>query len=83
MSGFCLCNGSKASSATTYVGENLSPNRLEIIQAHGLDVEIYGEEAGAAEVRARQVAQHEGKIYVSPYNDPAVIGGQGTCGSAN
>jgi len=37
MSGFCLCNGSKASSATTYVAENLSPNRLEIIRAHGLD----------------------------------------------
>ena len=25
MSGFCLCNGPKASSGTTYVAENLSP----------------------------------------------------------
>ena len=26
------------------------------------------------------VAEEEDKIYVSPYNDPIVVGGQGTCG---
>jgi len=29
---------------------------------------------------ALAVAEEEGKTYVSPYNDPIVVGGQGTCG---
>jgi threonine dehydratase len=55
-------------------------SRLELIKAHGVDVVVYGEEAWDAEKRAREVAEQEGKIYVSPYNDPVVVGGQGTCG---
>jgi len=66
--------------ATIYVGKNIDPTRLKLMQTLGLDVVIYGEEAGAAEQEARRVALAEGKIYVSPYNDPLVIGGQGTCG---
>jgi len=66
--------------ATTYVAENIGPSRLELMKKHGLEVVIHGPEAGAAEAEARRVAEREGKIYVSPYNDPAVVGGQGTCG---
>lgn len=66
--------------ATTYVAENIDPARLELMKAHGLEVVVDGAEAGAAETRARQVAEQEGKVYVSPYNDPLVVGGQGTCG---
>lgn len=66
--------------ATTYVAKNIDPSRLELMRTLGLNVVIYGDEAGAAELEARRVAQAEGKVYVSPYNDPLVIGGQGTCG---
>jgi len=66
--------------ATTYVAKDLSPSRLELMRKAGLEVVIFGKEAGAAEAEARRVADEEGKIYVSPYNDPAVVGGQGTCG---
>lgn len=66
--------------ATTYVAENIDPSRLELMQTHGLEVVVHGAEAGAAELEARRVAQAEGKTYVSPYNDPLVVGGQGTCG---
>jgi threonine dehydratase len=66
--------------ATTYVAENITPSRLDLMKKHGLDVVIHGAEAGAAEAEARRVAGQESKIYVSPYNDPAVVGGQGTCG---
>jgi threonine dehydratase len=65
---------------TIYVAKNIEPSRLELIKAHGVDVVVYGEEAWDAEKRAREVAEQEGKIYVSPYNDPVVVGGQGTCG---
>jgi threonine dehydratase len=66
--------------ATIYVAENIEASRLELIKSHGIDVEVYGEEAWHAEKRAKEVAEQEGKIYVSPYNDPVVVGGQGTCG---
>ncbi|UCC21814.1 MAG: pyridoxal-phosphate dependent enzyme, partial [Planctomycetota bacterium] len=65
---------------TVYVAKNIEPSRLELIKAHGVNVVVYGEEAWDAEKRAREVAEQEGKIYVSPYNDPVVVGGQGTCG---
>lgn len=65
---------------TIYVANNIEASRLELIKAHGIDVEVYGEEAWHAEKRAKEAAEQEGKIYVSPYNDPVVVGGQGTCG---
>jgi len=66
--------------ATIYVAEDIDPSRLELLCARGVDVIIDGAEPWDAEKRARQVAEEEGKIYVSPYNDPFVVGGQGTCG---
>ena len=66
--------------ATIYVAEDLDASRLELLKAHGLDLVIFGEGAWDSEKEARRVAEEEGKIYVSPYNDPIVVGGQGTCG---
>ncbi len=66
--------------ATIYVAKDIEPSRLELLRAHGLDLVIFGELAWDAEKEARRVAEEEGKIYVSPYNDPIVVGGQGTCG---
>jgi threonine dehydratase len=66
--------------ATIYVAEDIDPSRLELLRAHGLDLVIYGKAAWDAEKEARRVAEDKDMIYVSPYNDPIVVGGQGTCG---
>ena len=66
--------------ATIYVAEDLNSSRLELLRAHGLDLVVFGEGAWDAEKEARRVAEEENRIYVSPYNDPIVVGGQGTCG---
>jgi threonine dehydratase len=66
--------------ATIYVANDIEPARLELLRAHGLDLVVFGEGAWDAEKEARRVAEDEDKIYVSPYNDPVVVGGQGTCG---
>lgn len=66
--------------ATIYVAEDLDASRMELLHAHGLDLVIHGAGAWDAEKEARRVAQTEDKIYASPYNDPVVVGGQGTCG---
>jgi threonine dehydratase len=66
--------------ATIYVAEDMDPSRLALLRSHGLDLVIHGALAWDAENEARRVAEEDGKIYVSPYNDPLVVGGQGTCG---
>ncbi len=66
--------------ATIYVAEDMDPSRMALLRSHGLDVVIHGEGAWDAEKEARRVAEEQDKIYVSPYNDPIVVGGQGTCG---
>ena len=66
--------------ATIYVAEDLEPSRLALLRAHGLDLVIHGVRTWDAEKEARRIAKEEDKIYVSPYNDPIVVGGQGTCG---
>jgi len=66
--------------ATIYVAEDIEPGRLELLRSHGLDLVVEGTLAWDAEKAARLAAKEEGKIYVSPYNDPIVVGGQGTCG---
>ena len=66
--------------ATVYLPRNVPEDRIDLIKAHELNIEIYGEEGGEAEQKAKAVADSEGKIYVSPYNDRVVVGGQGTCG---
>jgi len=66
--------------ATIYVARDIEDSRLDLLRAHGLDLVIFGDLAWDAEKEARRVADEEGKIYVSPYNDPIVVGGQGTCG---
>jgi threonine dehydratase len=66
--------------ATIYVAEDMDPSRLDLLRSHGLDLVIHGTLAWDAEKEARRVAEEDGKTYVSPYNDPLVVGGQGTCG---
>ncbi len=66
--------------ATIYVGNDMDDSRLGILRAHGLDVVVSDGDAWGAEIEARRVGDEEGKVYVSPYNDPIVVGGQGTCG---
>jgi threonine dehydratase len=66
--------------ATIYVAEDLDASRLGLLRDHGLDLVIHGAGAWDAEKEARRVAEAEDRIYVSPYNDPIVLGGQGTCG---
>jgi threonine dehydratase len=66
--------------ATIYIAEDMEESRKNILESHGLDLIVSGELAWDAEAEARRVGEEEGKVYVSPYNDPMVVAGQGTCG---
>jgi threonine dehydratase len=63
-----------------FLPASVSPAKLEGLRARGARVRLVDEDPGVVETVARQDADRTGRIYVSPYNDPRVIGGQGTVG---
>ena len=63
-----------------FVPEQTSPVKVEAIRRYGGEVCFFGNDGLDTEQHAREYAEREGQYYVSPYNDAAVIAGQGTCG---
>lgn len=64
--------------ATVFVPTTTAAANREAIGALGALVELYGDDCVDTEQHARRVAAATGRAYVSPYNDAAVIAGQGT-----
>jgi threonine dehydratase len=67
-------------SALVYVPESVASSKLEAIRSWGAEVRKHGEDALLTELEARRHAADTGMTYISPYNDPAVVAGQGTLG---
>src|SRR5438093_33107 len=63
-----------------YVPENASPAKVASIRAWGAEVRTHATDSGVTEIFARRRAEEEGLTYISPYNDPVVVAGQGTIG---
>jgi threonine dehydratase len=62
------------------VSSTADPEKIEKIRSLGAGVLIHGEDSAVAEIHARGLAASEGLPFISPYNDPMVVAGQGTCG---
>ena len=65
---------------TIFVPEQTSPTKVDAIKRAGGDVRFFGTDGLDTEMHAREYAEENGMVYLSPYNDPDVIAGQGTCG---
>ena len=65
---------------TIFVPEHVSGAKLEAIRETGVDVRLHGKDGLDTELHARSVAEETGGFYLSPYNDPEVIAGQGSIG---
>jgi threonine dehydratase len=65
---------------TIVVSASASPYKVARLGRAGLDVVTHPGDAMAAELEARAMAEREGRVYVSPYNDWEVVAGQGTLG---
>jgi threonine dehydratase len=64
--------------ATVYVPETASATKLAAIERYGSIIRRHGRDSGDTEVFARSEAERTGATFISPYNDPEVVGGQGT-----
>jgi threonine dehydratase len=67
-------------SGTIFVPENASPTKVAAIQRYGANIETHGVNCLETELYAQKYAREHGLTYISPYNDPQVIAGQGTIG---
>jgi threonine dehydratase len=60
--------------------ENASSVKVDAVRSLGAEVRFFSHDSGQTEIYARSFANERGLTFVSPYNDPAIIGGQGTIG---
>ena len=60
--------------------ESVALAKLQKIQSFGVKTILQPGDSGLAERHARDLAEKAGFNYVSPYNDPEIIAGQGTIG---
>jgi len=65
---------------SVYVSSNASPAKLAAIRSYGAELCQVDALGLDVELIARQAAEASGRIFISPYNDLAVIAGQGTIG---
>jgi threonine dehydratase len=66
--------------ATVCLSERVPEVKAEAIAALGATVVVAGPDQEAADAEARRLASDDGLVFVHPFDDPAVIAGQGTVG---
>ncbi|MDR8390530.1 threonine/serine dehydratase [Aliifodinibius sp. S!AR15-10] len=64
-----------------YLPETAVQSKIERIKEYGAEIAFYGKDPYKTELYAKNLAEeHDNWVYISPYNDPQIIGGQGTIG---
>jgi len=63
-----------------FVPKQTSEVKVGKIESYGGTVQYFGSDGLDTEQHAREYAEQNGMLYLSPYNDEQVIAGQGTCG---
>ena len=66
--------------ALVFVPGDASPVKVAAMRRLGAEVRAHGTDCVESEVFARAYTAERGMAYVSPYNDPLVVAGQGTVG---
>jgi threonine dehydratase len=54
--------------------------KIDGIKQYGAELLLYGETYTEAERKAKELAQTEGRLYISPYNDERIVAGHGSIG---
>ncbi|MCF6249519.1 MAG: pyridoxal-phosphate dependent enzyme, partial [Desulfobacula sp.] len=68
------------SSGIIFLPENASPTKVKALSLPGITLKQFGDDCIKSETLARQTAKKTGQVFISPYNDLDIIGGQGTIG---
>ncbi|MBT6202465.1 MAG: pyridoxal-phosphate dependent enzyme [Rhodospirillaceae bacterium] len=65
---------------TVVLPENVTKAKLALIEGYGVRTILHSMDSSLCEVHAKSLAADGSFTYVSPYNDPTVMAGQGTIG---
>lgn len=66
--------------ATVFVPTTADDSKVNAIHALGATVDRVGDDCVDTEAYARLVSEKTERAFISPYNDPAIVAGQGTIG---
>ena len=65
---------------TIFVPNTASLAKIENLRRLGANLEFAGDDCVDTEIFARRTAEESGRVFVSAYSDPKIVGGQGTIG---
>jgi len=65
---------------TLYLPTTAALVKIEKLRNYDIQLEFYGSDSVETEIFAKEIANRDNKVFISPYNDPKIIGGQGTIG---
>ena len=66
--------------AVVCMAENATPAKIAATRGYGAEVVLHGRIWDEANERAKELVRTEGLVYISPFDDPNLIAGQGTLG---
>ncbi|MDG6904670.1 MAG: threonine/serine dehydratase [Nitrososphaerota archaeon] len=80
--GFSVAYASKALGVdcTVVVTKGANPDKLKMIELHGAKIVEDGPTSDSIINKARELAKERDLFFISPFDDPSIIAGQGTCG---
>ncbi len=61
-----------------YLPEIVVASKHNKLKKLGIDTELLGKDSLETEIKAGQLAREQGQVWISPYNDEAIVAGQGT-----
>jgi len=65
-------------SAVIVMPESTPRTKVEATRSYDVEIRLFGATYDDAEAEARRIERQSGRVFISPYNDPLVIAGQGT-----
>jgi threonine dehydratase len=66
--------------AVVCMAENATPAKIAATKAYGAEVVLHGRIWDEANEKAKELVRTQGLTYISPFDDPDLIAGQGTLG---
>lgn len=66
--------------AVVCMAENATPAKIAATRGYGAEVVLHGRIWDEANEKAKELVRTEGLVYISPFDDPQLIAGQGTLG---
>ncbi|MFX0124128.1 MAG: threonine/serine dehydratase [Candidatus Hodarchaeota archaeon] len=63
---------------TIYLPTATAPVKIEKLRNYDITLDFHGSDSVDAEIFAKETAERDKKVFISPYNDLEIIGGQGT-----